>query len=83
MVSGFLRCCPYDQVRHCDYLATTDRSILLHAILSPFAHAEGLPSAEEVSDVSADEDADYDVSVVVHGQQHDKVSNRELKHVEQ
>lgn len=63
---------------HCDGLATADRNIFLHAILSAFAHVEALPPEDEVSEICADEDADDDVSVVIHCEQHNEVCNRKL-----
>ena len=47
--------------------------IFLHAILTASADTEALPSKDKVSNVRPDEDANDKVSVVVHGQQHDKV----------
>lgn len=38
---------------------------------------------DERTQISTDKDADDDVSVVVHGQKHDKVSNSKLHHVKQ
>lgn len=46
------------------------------------ASAQGLPVEHKGSQVRAEEDADNDVSVVVHGEQHDKVSHSELHHVQ-
>lgn len=65
-------------VHHCDILATADGDILLHAILTASTHAEALPPEDEVSKVCADENADDDVSVVIHGEQHDEVGDGEL-----
>lgn len=44
---------------------------------------EAFPAKNEVSDVRADEDGDDKVPIVVHGEQHDKVRNSELAHVQQ
>lgn len=77
-----LPACAPTKSHHCGYLATTDRGVLLHAILTTLPHVEALPPTDEVPKVRADEDANDDVSVVVHGQQHDEVGNRKLQHVE-
>lgn len=81
--SSALRAITLTLILHCDYLATADRDVPPHAILSALAHVEALPPEDEVSKVCTDEDTDDDISVVVHGEQHDKVCNRELQHVEQ
>lgn len=46
-------------------------------------HAQSLPSKDEGAKVSTDEDADDEITVVVHGQQHDKVRDSKLNHVYQ
>lgn len=71
------------RIPRCDDLATANRDVLLHTILSAFTHVEALPTTDEVSKICADEDADNDVSVVVHGEQHDKVCYCELEHMKQ
>jgi hypothetical protein len=69
--------------RSCDaILSATNCSILLHTILPSVAYAEALPPEYEVTQVCANEDADDEVSVVVHGQQHDKVRDSECTHVQ-
>lgn len=55
-------------VHLCDRLATADRDVLLHAIFAALAHVEALPPEDEVPEICANEDADDDVSVVVHGE---------------
>lgn len=71
------------QVRYCDYLSTTDGDILLHAILAALPYVKALPPADKIAKVCADEYTDDNVSVVVHGEQHDKVCYRKLQHMEQ
>lgn len=64
-------------------LATTNRSIFLHAILPRLPNSKALVPEDEVPDIRPNEDTDYDVPIVVHGQQHDKVRHRKLQHVQQ
>lgn len=45
--------------------------------------AQSLPLKDEGAKISTDEDADDEVTVVVHGQQHDKVRDSKLNHVYQ
>lgn len=42
-----------------------------------------MPAGDEVTDESANEDADDDVPIVVHGEEHDEVRHSELQHVQQ
>jgi len=65
-----------------DCLATADRDVLLHAIFAALAYVEALPAEDEVSKICANEDADDDVSVVIHCKQHDEVCDCELQHME-
>jgi hypothetical protein len=67
----------------CDCLATADCDVLLHAIFAALTHVEALPPEDEVSEICANEDTDDDVSVVIHGKQHDEVCDSELKHMEE
>jgi hypothetical protein len=64
-------------------LAATDSGILLHPVLSTLANTETLVSEDEVPNIRTNEDTNDNVSIVVHGQQHDKVRDRELQHVQQ
>lgn len=70
-------------IRLCDYLATADRDVLLHAVFAALAHTEALPPKDEVPEICANEDADDDVSVVVHGKQHDEVCDSKLQHMKE
>jgi len=63
------------------FLSTANCSILLHAILAPAAHVEALPPKDEVSKIRTDEDADDKVPVVIHRQQHYKISHSKCAHV--
>lgn len=42
-----------------------------------------MPAEDESSDESSKEDADYDVPIVVHREEHDDVSDRKLGHVQE
>ena len=53
-------------------------NLLLHSILSAASNVEALPAKDEVAQIRANEDANDDVSVVVHGQQHDEVGDGKL-----
>lgn len=52
------------------------------SIYSRFPGAYRFPREEKRPQERSDEDADDDVPVVVHGQQHDEIRNRELGHME-
>jgi len=63
-------------------LSTANRGILLHTIIAPTAHIEALPPKDEVSKIRTDEDADDEVPVVIHRQQHDEISHSKCAHVQ-
>lgn len=43
---------------------------------------ERIPTKDEMTQVGPDKDANDKVAIVVHGEQHDKVGDGELKHVD-
>lgn len=72
------------QVGHCGCTSTTaDSHVLLQAILATLAHIEALPAKDEVTKICADEYTNNYVSIVIHGEEHNEVSDRELEHMEQ
>lgn len=64
-------------------LPAADGRVLLQPVLPTLSDVEVLPTKDEVSEVRTNEDADDEISVVVHSEQHDKVSDSELEHVEE
>lgn len=63
-------------------LSTADGNVLLHPIGATSSNAEALPPKDEVANVCADEDTDDEISIVVHGEQHDEVRNSKLQHMQ-
>jgi hypothetical protein len=61
---------------------TANSGILLHAIPATLSNTEALVSEDEVANIRSDEDANDNVPVVIHSQQHDKVRDCKLQHMQ-
>lgn len=64
------------------FLSATDRSILLHTVITATAEVEAFPPKDEVAQICTNENANDEVSVIVHSQQHNEVGHGKCAHVQ-